>query len=79
MKKGVTLSGGAERTGNRGERIVGVPPNQTHSANHDHQNYREHDRIFSNILSLIVRENFAKKLHHRKSSGAQEQISGELV
>ena len=52
MKKGVTLSSVAESAGNGGERIIGVPPNQTHSANHDHYDDGERDRIIQQYLVL---------------------------
>ena len=53
-----------ERTGNTGEGVVGVAPDQTHSADHQYQDDGEHDGIFSDILSLIVFANIVKYREH---------------
>src|ERR1700682_5200677 len=58
-----------ERTGNSGEHVIGVPPDQTHSADHQYQDDGEHNGIFGDILSFFVRANTMKKLKHKSSGG----------
>src|SRR5579864_592984 len=43
-----------KRAGHRRERIVGVGTNQPDGADHQHQDHSQHDRIFGDILALIV-------------------------
>lgn len=36
------------------EHVVGVAADQANGANHDHQNYREHDRVFGDVLATFI-------------------------
>jgi len=66
-------------TGNGGEGVVGVPPDQAYSADHQYQDDGEHDGIFSDILSMIVGTNLAKELHHRYSESEEQNFRGTCV
>ena len=36
------------------EHIVGIRPDEANRSNHDHQNNRQHDRIFRDILAALI-------------------------
>ena len=45
----------ANRTGHRRKYVVRTASNQPDGANYQHQNHRQHDSIFGNVLALIIR------------------------
>jgi hypothetical protein len=42
------------RTGDRGEHVIGIRPNQTNRANHDYENDRQHYCIFRDVLTVLI-------------------------
>ena len=42
------------RTGDRGEYVIGIRPDQADRANHDHENDSQHHRIFRDVLSCLI-------------------------
>jgi hypothetical protein len=53
-----------QRASDVGEHIVGVRPNQADSADDDHQNHSQHDRIFGNILTTFIIPKILYKVRH---------------
>jgi hypothetical protein len=47
-----------------GKYVVGIAANQTDGTDNDHQNYRQHNGVFGNILTLIVVPQAAKETIH---------------
>ena len=43
------------RTSNRGEDVIRIGTDEPDRTNYNHQNHRQHDCVFSDVLSVIVR------------------------
>jgi hypothetical protein len=41
-------------TGGLGEDVVGVGPDEANGSDDQNQDHREHDRVFSDVLTLLV-------------------------
>jgi len=68
------------RTGNTGERVIGVPSYQTHRADYQYQDDGEHDRIFGDILALLIPANTTNVLNHTASvPQGEEMVRGTRV
>ena len=44
--------------------VVGVAANQSDRANHDHQDYREHHRVFGDVLTVLFSPKLTDCLDH---------------
>ena len=44
--------------------VIGIAANQTDGTDNDHQNYRQHNGVFGNILTLLVLPQAAKETIH---------------
>jgi len=53
-----------DRTSDRGKNVVGISANQPDRANHDYQNHGQHHRVFSDVLTFLLRPQFAKPPSH---------------
>jgi len=42
------------RAANRREHVIRVRANQPDGSDYKHQNYRQHDSVFGNVLTLII-------------------------
>jgi hypothetical protein len=42
------------RAANRREHVIRVRANQPDSSDYKHQDYRQHDRVFGDVLTLII-------------------------
>jgi hypothetical protein len=51
-------------TCNRRKHVVGVRPNQTNRAHHNHQHHGKHDRVFGDVLSLFIGPQLMQKSCH---------------
>jgi hypothetical protein len=52
-------------TGDRGENVIGIGSDEPDRSNDNDQDYRQHDGILRDILSLLVAPKSAYKLHRR--------------
>ena len=50
------------------EHVVGIRSDQPNRAHDDNQNHGQHDRVFRNILSLLISQQLLKKLTHPSTS-----------
>jgi hypothetical protein len=42
------------RTGDRGEYVIGIRTDQANRANHDHENHSQHHCIFRDVLTVLI-------------------------
>jgi len=49
------------------EDVVGITAHQTYGAHYDHQNDRQHHRVFSDVLTVIVMPQITHDTHHASS------------
>src|SRR6266851_2779530 len=47
-------SGLLNRTGDRGEYVIGIRTDQANRANHDHENDSQHHCIFRDVLAVLI-------------------------
>jgi hypothetical protein len=66
------------RTRNRGKYAVRVRPDETNRADHQYQDDGEHNRVFCDILSTLIRAKVSQKLNHT-ASGPTNEFSGKHV
>lgn len=64
-RRGVLLRDGA---GNGRKDVVSIRADQPDRADHDHQNNRQHHRVFSNILALLLGPEPSYKFCHSLAS-----------
>jgi len=69
----------SQRTGNAGKSVIGVAPDQPHGADHQYQDNSEHDSVFRNVLSSLVRAKCLQKLNHTSSGPDDEKLRAKCV
>jgi hypothetical protein len=54
-----------DRTGDRGEYIIGIGPDEPHSSDDNDQDHCQHNRVFRDILSFLFAPKSAYQRHKK--------------
>jgi hypothetical protein len=57
----ISLSNGAA---DLRKHVAGVRPDQPDRPHHNYEDYREHDRIFGNVLTFFVQPEITQRMEH---------------